>query len=163
LTVQLRRTNGKAPNNAALEETVRELNAVARFEPPQHKTWLRVGQSADSNTLYLDLGRPEWKMMEIDSAGWRLLDEAPVKFRSSSGQELPMPERGGSIDEMREFLDVGDAEFMLIVCWLLKCFLPGVAFPILWLAGEQGTAKTTALRVCRMLVDPSNYIRDVGD
>lgn len=155
LTIQLRKTNGKAPNNAALEETVRELNAVARFERPQHQTWLRVGQDEGRDKLYLDLGRADWKVIEIDAEGWRLIDESPVKFRRANGRELPMPVPGGNIDELRQFLNLGDEEFMLVVCWLLKCFLPGAAFPILWLAGEQGTAKTTALKVCRMLIDPA--------
>jgi hypothetical protein len=155
LTINLRKVNGKAPNNSALEETVRELNAIARFERPEYQTWLRVGQSVDRSKVYLDLGRPDWKVVEIDAVGWRLIDEAPIKFRRSNGKELPIPQGGGSIDLLRDFLNVGDDEFMLVVCWLLKCFLPDVAFPILWLAGEQGTAKTTALQVCRSLVDPA--------
>ena len=48
-----------------------------------------------------------------------------------------------------------DSGFRLIVAFLLCPFMPDGARPILILVGEAGSAKTTALRVIRGLVDPN--------
>ena len=62
-------------------------------------------------------------MVEIDSQGWRVIDEPPVRFRRSSGmQNLPTPVTGGSVDALRIFLNVqSDDDFVLVVAWLLAC------------------------------------------
>ena len=45
--------------------------------------------------------------MEIDADGWRVIDTPPVRFRRSAGMlPLPAPVAGGSIEELRPFLNV---------------------------------------------------------
>lgn len=70
---------------------------------------------------------------------------------------LQPPVAGGSIDELRDYLNVtgqDDPSFVLAVGWLLGALHPGGPYPILVLSGEQGSAKTTTARVLRTLVDP---------
>lgn len=43
---------------------------------------------------------------------------------------------------------------MLVTARLLSCLRPGYPYPILALAGEQGTGKSTLSRLRRLLVDP---------
>jgi Mg-chelatase subunit ChlI len=50
---------------------------------------------------------------------------------------------------------VDDAGFRLLIGWLLAAYMPGIPHPILALLGQQGTAKTTALRLLLSLLDPS--------
>jgi hypothetical protein len=68
---------------------------------------------------------------------------------------LPVPERGGCIDELRQFLNVEiEGDFKLITAWMLAALRSRGPYAILALIGEGGSAKTTAVRVLRDLVDP---------
>ena len=72
--------------------------------------------------IYIDLADKEWRAIEIDEDGWRVVDEPPVYFRRSNGMKsLPEPLEGGSIDnDLRPLLNVkNDNEFVLAVAWLL--------------------------------------------
>ena len=70
-------------------------------------------------------------------------------------RSLPMPEQGGSIDQLRPFVNVGcEEDFRLLVGWLVAALRPGVPVPVLVLNGEAGSAKSTTTRVLRQLTDP---------
>ncbi len=69
---------------------------------------------------------------------------------------LPDPDRGGTIDELRNFVNVEtDGDFALIVSWLVAAYWPLGPYPILALHGEQGSAKSTLARLLRSLIDPN--------
>jgi hypothetical protein len=69
---------------------------------------------------------------------------------------LPQPEHGGSIDELRDFLNVAsDGDFALCVSWAVAALRHQGPYPILCLHGEQGAAKTTVARMLRALIDPN--------
>jgi hypothetical protein len=89
--------------------------------------------------------------------GGRIVAEPPVRFRRSSGAlGLPAPERGGSIDELKPFLNVRHVrDFVLVVAWTLAALIDSGPYPVLAFAGEQGTAKSTASKILRALTDPN--------
>lgn len=64
--------------------------------------------------------------MEIDAEGWRVVERPPVYFKRSNGAlPLPEPVPGGSIDELRELLNVAsEDDFKLIAGWLLAALRP---------------------------------------
>jgi hypothetical protein len=69
---------------------------------------------------------------------------------------LPEPERGGSITDLRKFLNVkSDADFVMVVSWLLAAFRNRGPYPVLVLTGEQGSAKSTLSAILRSLIDPN--------
>jgi hypothetical protein len=66
---------------------------------------------------------------------------------------------GGDINLLRPFLNTAnEADFQMLVAWLIGCFHPKGPYPILILNGEQGSAKSTTARVLRNLIDPANPI-----
>ena len=68
---------------------------------------------------------------------------------------LPLPQGGGTVDDLREFLNVkDDADFVLVVAWLLMALRGHGPYPVLVVAGEQGTAKSTLMALLRQLVEP---------
>jgi len=72
-------------------------------------------------------------------------------------QPLPEPVRDGGhgIEWLRGFLNITDDDaWRLVIGYLLGCFSKG-PYPVLVLNGEQGSAKSTAGRVLRALVDPA--------
>jgi hypothetical protein len=69
---------------------------------------------------------------------------------------LPVPQRGGSIESLTAFLNLPTPdEFVLVVAWLLAALQQGGTYPLLVIAGEQGSAKTMLTKILRALIDPN--------
>jgi len=155
LTGQYYQQEKSAPNSEALQSTLNVVEARAHFDSPERAIHVRVA-NLDSKT-YLDLGNATWQAVQIDLDGWRIVDSPPVRFRRSSGmQPLPTPAKGGRVDVLREFLNiVNDTDFVLVVAWLLAALRARGPYPVLVLAGEQGSAKSTLSSILRSLLDPN--------
>ena len=65
-----------------------------------------------------------------------------------------MPSRDGSIDLLRPYVNLTEADFRLMIAWLTAVLRPVGPYPILVLHGEQGSAKSTLAKVLRLLIDP---------
>jgi Mg-chelatase subunit ChlI len=77
--------------------------------------------------------------------------------RPAGMRSLPEPAAGGSIGELRNFVNIArEDDFKLLVAWLLAALHPKGPYAILKLAGEPGAAKTTAARTLRALADPAH-------
>ena len=62
--------------------------------------------------------------------------------------------RGGSLDELWQFVNIREEELALVLAWLVQALCPTGPYPILCLYGQQGSAKSTTTRVLRTLIDP---------
>ena len=94
-----------APSSEALQSALNVIEAKAHFEAPERIVHIRVGGL--EGRLYLDLGDPTWRAVEVDTTGWRVIDNPPVRFRRAAGmQPLPVPVSGGSVETLRSFLNV---------------------------------------------------------
>ena len=146
---------GGAPNSEALQSAMNVIEAKAHFDGPEREVHIRIGGLGER--LYLDLGDDAWRAVEIDATGWRVVDHPPVRFRRAAGmQPLPVPTPGGSIETLRTFLNVQtDRDFTLVVAWALAVLRDRGPYPVLALAGEQGSAKSTFSAVLRSLLDPN--------
>ena len=123
--------------------TLNVIEAKAHFDAPEREVRIRVGGM--EGCLYLDLGDEAWRAVEVDSAGWRVIDRPPVRFRFAAGmQPLAMRIRGGSINALRSFLNVqSDSDFVLVIVWALAVLRNRGPYPVIVLSGEQGSAKST--------------------
>lgn len=146
---------GKAPNAQSLHDALGVLDGRAMFDGHEHAVHVRLAEHGGA--IYLDLADSEWRAIEITATGYRVVDDAPVKFRRNNGMlPLPIPLAGGSISELRSFVNVGDdSQWTLFVAPLIASFRPRGPYPILAVHGEQGSAKTTLCRVFRSLIDPN--------
>jgi hypothetical protein len=144
-----------APNPAALNAALNVLEAQAQFDRPQRNVSVRLAEH--DGLIYLDLGDEFWRCVEIGPDGWRIVEDPPVRFRRSAGMHpLPLPMRGGSIESLAPFLNLAsENDFVLVVAWLLGALRAGGPYPVLALAGEQGSAKTVLSKLLRALIDPS--------
>ena len=141
-------------NRNAMGLAIDQLEGKARYEGPTRQVFTRVAFLEEK--LYLDLADDEWRVVEIAASGWRVCICSPVVFRRSKGMSaLPIPQQGGHVDELRNFLNVTDEDFALVLAWLIFTYSPHGPFPLLVLHGEQGSAKSTTARVLRDLVDPN--------
>lgn len=157
----------KQPSAQALQDALLTLEGVAVNERPRRVVATRLASDPTlTDVIYLDLADDAWRVIRITADGWRMLTPSdvaalPIRFRRSRGMEpLPMPVRGGSLDVLRPFLNVGSDDagvsaWRLIIAWLVAALRPIGPYPVLSLTGEQGTAKTTLARLLRALIDPN--------
>lgn len=146
---------GSAASTFTMADALAVLAGHANFDGPMYKVFTRVAEL--SGNIYLDLANEGRQVVEITPAGWNIITNAPVRFRRPRGMRpLPSPVHGGSLDELRPFLNVASEEdWMMVIAWLLAAFRPCGPYPLAALHGEQGSAKTTTARVLRALVDPN--------
>ena len=146
---------GDALNAAALSAALNLLEARAQFDGPERTVHVRVAEH--EGRIYLDLADQAWRAVDIGPDGWRVVGEPPVRFRRPAGLlPLPIPQRGGSLGELRSFLNLpGEDELVLVVAWLLATLRHRDPYPLLVISGEQGSAKTVLAKMLRALIDPN--------
>jgi hypothetical protein len=153
---RLREEHDKSAYSEALQSALEEIESKALFECPQTEVNVRVAEV--DGAVWLDLADKTWRTVEITATGWRVVEgKTPVRFIRAPGVlPLPVPQPGGRIDDLRAFLNVRDeADFVLLVSWLLACLRRRGPYPVLSVNGEQGSAKSTLQRLMRDLVDPN--------
>ena len=93
---------GGAPSTEALRSALGVIEAKAHFDALERRVHVRV---AGQGKLYLDLADVAWRAVELEAAGWRIIDKPAVRFRRSAGmQPLPVPTPGGSVETLRSFV-----------------------------------------------------------
>ncbi|WP_064013732.1 DNA-primase RepB domain-containing protein [Deinococcus puniceus] len=136
------------------------LGALARRDGVIHPVGLRARHFLGRS--YLDLGRPDWQVVELGAGRPRLMPagECPVRFVRPLGMGmLPVPTWGGSLADLRQFLTVDDDGFLLIIGWLLAGLSGMSPYPVLAIGGAHGQGKSTVSSVLKRLVDPGRATR----
>jgi len=143
------------PRKNNLNDTIAALEGKAQFDAPEKLVAVRIAKH--DGKLYLDLGDHDWRAVEIDASGWRIINDSPVTFKRPGGlAALPEPVPGGSVDLLRPYVNIKDEEnWILLIGWILGAFQPEGPYPILSITGEQGSAKSTVCRLIQDLIDPS--------
>jgi hypothetical protein len=140
-------------SSQALQDTLSTLEAIAIFDGETRSVHLRTAEY--QGKTYLDLGTPDWRVAEVDSLGWRIISEPPVRFwRPESLLPLPVPVEGGNLNELKDLLNVDGASWTLIITFLLFCLQPDQTYPVLVLSAHRGSGKTAAAEILKGLVDP---------
>jgi hypothetical protein len=155
LIAEYRHRHGRVPANQALSEGIDAIEAAAR-DGAEHEVFVRVASAGDK--IYLDLVNGAWTVVEIDATGWRVISNPPVRFVRPRGlRPLPEPKKStnfAGIRKLEELVNLKGDRFRLYVGWIVGCLRPGGPYPVLVLSGEQGTAKSTAVRIGCDLIDP---------
>jgi Domain of unknown function (DUF3854) len=146
---------GKGIGSQTMQDTLSTLEAIALYgqDSVTREVHLRIAEH--QGKIYLDLGTPDWKAIEIDPTGWRTIDDPPVRFwRPDSLRPLPYPVIGGNLAELQDLLNVDGAGWTLIITFLLFCFCPSKTYPVLVLSAHRGSGKTVAAEMLKSLIDP---------
>jgi hypothetical protein len=146
---------GAAASAAEIRSALDLLEARAQFDGPQRAVHIRIAEQAGH--IYLDLADEHWRAVDIGPDGWRVIGTPPVRFRRPAGMlPLPVPDRGGSIEALKPFLNLASRnDFVLIVAWLLAALRSAGPYPLLAISGEQGSAKTFLSKLLKALIDPN--------
>jgi DNA primase len=153
--------HGRPPGAQAMQDALGVIEGRAVYDGPEAPVAVRI--AGNDQAIYLDLADARWRAVEIKPDGWRIVDAPPVKFLRPRGVlPLPEPVRGGSVAELRRHVNAGseseagsEANWRLMLAWLLAAFRPRGPYPVLALHGEQGSAKSSTARVLRSLIDPN--------
>lgn len=144
-----------APNREAMTTALSTLEAQALFEGECQRVYTRT--ASRKGLIYVDLCDERWRAVEIDERGWRVVNTPPVRFIRARGMlPLPTPVRGGSVHDLRHFINIkSDDDFVLLVSWMVAALRDRGPYPILVVRGEEGTGKSTLVNCIRALVDPN--------
>lgn len=148
-------TAGEGANSESLATALNVLDAKALYSGETITLHNRIAWH-DGAILY-DLGDKQCRMVRIMPEGWEIIENAPILFRRYSHQEEQIvPVKGDSLATLLPFVNLADkSEGILLLVYLVSCFLPDIPHPIPNLHGPQGSAKTTLARMLRRIIDPS--------
>src|SRR3989338_13752 len=151
--------SGKAPTGEVLNAAVNVLRAKAIYDGEVFYLKNRVARKG--NALYYDLGCPDWKAVKIDAVGWSIIERTaePIfrRFAHQAAQVEPASDAVADIDLLREIINIKDDNtWLLFKAWLVISLIEDIPRPILVLYAPKGSAKTSAARFARQLIDPSN-------
>jgi hypothetical protein len=84
---------GVAPGGQALTDALGVLEGSALFEGIEHEVHLRLAAD-EHGSVWVDLCDEFWQAIRINSQGWRIVHDPPVRFRRARGM-LPLPNPQG--------------------------------------------------------------------
>jgi hypothetical protein len=149
------------PPERTVVRVLSSLETRARLDRRMPAMQVRVARGGDPDQsfgdYYVDLGDESGQAVKIGLDGWSVIDHPPVPFRRPKGLlALPYPSRGGSIDRLKAYINLNDADFRLLLGWLATALLPHGPYPVLAIHGEQGSTKSTLAQIIRLLIDPQS-------
>ena len=150
---------GSAPSEFTLKTVINALSGVARHEGDEHDVYLRTARGVSlsgSIAYFIDLCDQDWRAIEVNPQGWRIVQHPPVRFRRTDAMAaLPDPDPNGSLDPLWPLINIPEDLRPLYLAWLLECWRCDTPFPVLELGGQQGSGKSDTQDRTRALVDPN--------
>jgi bifunctional DNA primase/polymerase-like protein len=146
---------GKSASQQALTDAIGIIEGACQQTGNRQTLYVRVARQGD--TSWLDLGDETGTAVKINRSGWSIEPSPPVLFnRTVLVKDLPVPVSGGSLDELWQWLNVEPDDRPLLAAWLIAALYEDIPHPILGLFGEQGTGKTTAMRLIVSAIDATS-------
>ncbi len=145
-------------NQTTLSDAKAMLEMRAAKEGKSCKVGLRFLRRAGG--VYLDLCNEAYQVLHITGTGWQVIQpQEPFFYRRGEMQALPLPQNGGDWGEFWSFLNIPkDSHRLLVRAWLVTALMAEMNVPLLVLSGEQGSAKSSASRILRQLIDPHKHL-----
>jgi hypothetical protein len=146
--------------DSTLDTEIRTLKSRAMFNGKKHPVYLRMGGNGKTK-IEIDTGDDEWTSFHLDIAKetWYRAPHESYFRRPLSMLPLPEPERGGSLNELRDFIPNIKSENCraLFNAFLVMATYPPftAAYPCLVLKGEQEAGKSWLTRIVKSLIDPA--------
>jgi hypothetical protein len=149
----------KTVGGSTIKDVINVLEGKAIYDGKEYELHIRKAQY--DNKIYVDMGDAAWTVIEISKDGWKIIKECDVKFKRSKNMlPLPMPERGGEIDDLKDLINATNEEnWILTLAWLTQAFWCRGPYAHLYLRGPQGTMKSYIMKILKTISDPSAAIK----
>jgi hypothetical protein len=146
---------GKGASAQDLKDACLTIEGKAVNDGPEQPVFVRLAGVGD--TIIIDVADEARNIIKVTSSGWSVSSERVVHFLRPPGlAPLLLPTRGGSVNDLREFVNLeNEDDFPLVVALVLACLAAQGPFPGGEFNGEQGAAKSTTVCVIKQLTDPS--------
>ena len=127
--------------------------------------WRRVAWQ--DGRIYIDLGgfnpNEERRAIEVQPGAWNVIEakNVPVIFlRQPDAMSLPEPMIDeAKLEDLGRFANLASEDDLLLVwAWIMCAMRPFVgrgSYPLLFVSGEQGSAKSSFLRALQHVLDPT--------
>jgi hypothetical protein len=151
-------THRKVPHRQGLDDAVQLLIGKAIFESPEEEVFIRTAPY--NGMIIVDLTNNQGQAVEISQSGWKIIATAPVNFlRLQSQRPMPLPLPGGTLNDLRPFINArSDEDFFMTVAFLIFTLHPKGPFPALVINGDPGSCKSTGVHMLKNIVDPSTSV-----
>jgi len=149
------RKRRKAARAEGIKTALTVIEGKACFDGPMIHLANRITEA--EGAIWYDLSDPEWRAVKVTKEGWEVVKNPPILFRRYSHQKAQSePVHEGDVTLLFKYLNVSDKEQqLLLLVWLISCFVPNIPHPILIIYGAQGSSKTVFCRLMKKVVDPS--------
>ena len=134
----------------------------AKTQGKRHSVFTRVGKDGDS--IYIDLANERKEAIEVNTAGWSIKSDCPVRFFRGWQTALPYPsDQKISIEEgltlLFQHIHIAERHKKIFLAWMVNCYFNhptySSAYPVLII---YGTSDAAAAQDCiKMLLDPDEY------
>lgn len=137
----------------AVNEALSTLCGRSKFDGERKHVFVR--RAEHEGAIYLDLVNDDWQVVKITTEGWEITSNYPIKFRRTRGMKsLPIPIKGGSLNELDRFLNIYNDDLKLVKAWLITTLKNDIPYPILVFSSQQNCGKSTSASVLCEMVDP---------
>jgi len=147
----------KTINTEAFNSALNVIEAKAVFDGRQYTLHNRV--CWHDGAIWYDLA--DGRAVKITQNGWEIIDNPPILFRRYTHQRLvkltePFNGNKKDVERILKYVNIKEKDDqILFLVTLISYFIPDIPHPCFILHGDKGAAKTTTLKVCKEIVDPS--------
>lgn len=148
---------GRTCTSKSIEEALECIEGDCLYGSEEIEVHSRVARVGDR--IYLHMGDERNRVIRVERDGWKILKKCGAKFvRSNTSLPMLEPTRGGDLAGIWRVVNITDRlEQLLVLTWTTMAIgRPDVPCPILFLHGEQGSAKSTTTFYMQCIVDPTS-------
>ena len=148
----------KVPRNEAISSAISTIEAKCLLEGEKTPLNLRVARNG-GRFLY-DCGTDTWRLIEVKpGTGWRYRAHSrPIFKRFPHMRQQVEPKPDATPDDFKKitkYINVRKGDEILLLSHIASFIVPEIPHPALIFTGLQGAGKTSAFKVIRAVVDPS--------